>query len=222
VDPRQDVVFQSARAGDPRAFHSLLDDLGPPLVRFVTFLLNGDRDAAHDVVQDVFVRAWQALRSLQNAEHLRNWCYRVARCKTASWARRQGSRWRRLRHVCAQGDPPALARPESMTAEAVSEQPVLHQTLRRAVGLLPRVYLAPIQLHYLQGLDTAETARLLGLTVTTTKMRLRRARLHLKRVLLRHPVPRTRGTSGQRGVPRQREDPGPNGLLPSTRPKEPG
>lgn len=201
MDPRQEVVFQSARAGDPRAFRSLLDELGPPLVSFVSFLLNGDRDAAHDVVQDVFVRAWKALGSLENVDHLRNWCFRVARCKTASLARRQGSRWRRLREVCSLGDPPLLARAQAAHNEAVAEQPVLHRTLRRAVDLLPRVYLAPIQLHYMQGLDTAETARLLGLTVTTTKMRLRRARLHLKRVLLRHPTEEAR-------APRPRRAPG--------------
>jgi RNA polymerase sigma-70 factor (ECF subfamily) len=209
VDPRLEVVFQSARAGDPRAFRSLLDELGPPLVAFVTLLLNGDRDAAHDVAQDVFVRVWQEINHLQSAEHLRNWSYRVARCKTASLSRRQGSRWRLLRHVCSQGDPPALAKlgiaDADADADAVAEQPGLHRTLRRAVELLPHAYLGPIELHYMQGLDTAETARLLGLTVTTIKMRLRRARLHLKRVLLRHPAsgtwpPHLRGDA-KRGEP---------------------
>src|SRR5262245_47203134 len=103
VDPRQDVVFQSARAGDPRAFRSLIESLGPPLVRFVTCLMRGDRDAAHDIVQDVLVRAWQALPSVESAEHLRNWRYRVARCKSASAARRQGSRRRRLDHLATLG-----------------------------------------------------------------------------------------------------------------------
>jgi DNA-directed RNA polymerase specialized sigma24 family protein len=40
----------------------------------------------------------------------------------------------------------------------------------------------------MQGLDTAETARMLGLSLTTTKMRLRRAREHLKRFLLAGPT----------------------------------
>lgn len=217
--PRQDVVFQSARAGDPRAFRSLLDDLGPPMVRFVTFLMNGDRDAAHDVVQDVFVRAWQALPGLEGVEHLKNWCYRVARCKAASWSRRQGSRQRKMRQVCAQGDPPAFVRPEAADAETAPEQPALHRTLRRAVGLLPRVYLGPVQLYYMQGLDTAETARLLGLTVTTTKMRLRRARLHLKRVLLNEPGAPGTGDDPREG-PRRGDPPGGPPLPP--RPEAPG
>lgn len=197
MDPRQDVVFQCARAGDPRAFRSLVDALGPPLVRFVTCLMRGDRDAAHDIVQDVFVRAWQALPTVESAEHLRNWCFRVARCKSASLARRLGSRRRRLGHLATLGDAVDVARSEGAAAPEAEEPGPLHEALRTAVDRLPRVYLAPIQLHYLQGLGTAETARLLGLTVTTTKMRLRRARQHLKRFLLRpgaqHPRDLGRG-----------------------------
>ena len=185
MDPRQEVVFQSARAGDPRAFRSLIDHLGPPLVRFVTYLLRGDGDAAHDVVQDVFVRAWQALPTVESADHLRNWCYRVARCKSASMARRQGSRRRLLEHLATLGDAVEVARSEGAHAPAPPEAGPPYEELRAAMHRLPRVYLAPIQLHYLQGLDTVATAQLLGLTVTTTKMRLRRGRQHLKRFLTR-------------------------------------
>ena len=197
VDPRSNVVFLDARAGDPRAFRALIEALAPDLVRFTSFLLEGDRDGAQDVVQEVLIEAWKQLARLESAEHLRRWSYRVARCRAASWRRRHGLRWRRLQQLSTVDEgtdltPWRAQRPRS--AEHVRERTAVFRALRHALYRLPRDYGAPIQLHYLQGFGLRETAALLGVSLASVKMRLFRARARLRRTL--------GGASGPAALPR--------------------
>jgi RNA polymerase sigma-70 factor (ECF subfamily) len=171
VDPRSNVVFLDARAGDPRAFRALIEALAPDLVRFTSFLLEGDRDGAQDVVQEVLIEAWRQLARLESAEHLRRWSYRVARCRAASWKRRHGLRWRRLQQLSTVEDSAELTpwraqRPRS--AEHVRERTAEFRALRHALTACPATT-APIQLHYLQGFGLRETAALLGVSVASVK-----------------------------------------------------
>ncbi|MHC5011875.1 MAG: RNA polymerase sigma factor [Planctomycetota bacterium] len=219
MDPRLDEAVRCARSGDPRAFRTLADAFGPDLIRFLTFFLRGDVHAAHDVAQDVFLRAWDAMDEMTDARHLRRWCYRVARCKAVTWLRRRGPRglriesldvWRQDPEATApEGPPPArvdldaldegLERsvrgthapsdPWHVTPLPREGDDLLHR-LRDAMRRLPANYAGPVQLHYMQGYDTYETARLLGITRDTVKTRLYRARCFLRRELDREAARR--------------------------------
>jgi len=69
----------------------------------------------------------------------------------------------------------APARPD-----VVRERASTFEALRVALGRLPLRYGAPVQLYYLQGYSLRETARLLGTSASSVKMRLVRARLQLR------------------------------------------
>jgi RNA polymerase sigma-70 factor (ECF subfamily) len=189
VDPRQDrhqlaTVFEHARAGDARAFRTLIEALAPEIVRFVTSLLRGDVESAHDVAQDVFVRAWRALPTLHDADHFRRWAFRVARCKAISHLRGPGARLRQHARLPDDGEHGrALASREVGVPDAVKERPPVYAALRAALHRLPPDYGAAIELHYLRGYALRETADLLGVTLPAVKMRLVRARASLRRLL---------------------------------------
>jgi RNA polymerase sigma-70 factor (ECF subfamily) len=204
-------VFLDARAGDPRAFRALIGALAPDLIRFTTYLLKGDRDGAHDVAQDVFVAAWQQLGRLHDVEHLRRWCYRVARYRAGTWRRRLGACGRAPLQLSALPErltlAPLRAEPPAQP-DAVRERASTFAALQLALRRLPLRYGAPVQLHYLQGYDLRETARLLGTSHGSVKMRLVRARAHLRSTLAgmleprrppsaRPPGPALRSTSGE-------------------------
>ena len=189
MDPRFEEALRRARSGDPRAFRRLADHLGPELIRYLTSFLHGDVHAAHDVAQDVLVQAWHALESIEDAGHLRRWCFRVARCRAITWIRRRGPPGRPMesldvvRDDDTRRDLPATEHPAPCRPEAG-----LEGSLRRALRLLPAGYAAPLTLHYVQGCTTRETAELLGLNRTTVKMRLHRARAFLRREIQRDPA----------------------------------
>ncbi len=187
MDPRLEDAVRRARAGDPRAFRTLAEHLGPDLVRFVSFYLHGDVHAAHDVAQDTLVRAWDALAGIEDAAHLRRWCYKVARCKAVSWLRRRGPPGlARIEALEASGAPPARGLRDHDPPPDATEGETLRELVRRAVGRLPPQYAGAVHLHYVQGCTTRETADLLGLTRGGVKMRLLRARAFLRREIHRH------------------------------------
>lgn len=193
MDPRYEEAVRSARAGDPRAFRTVAEHLGPELVRFLTYFLHGDVHAANDVAQDTLIRAWGQLDTIQDARHLRRWCYRVARCKAVSWLRRRVPPGRHMESIDFVrddgGGAPELPGPPTPPPRECDD---LVSALRRAITRLPMNYAGPVHLHYVQGCSTRETADLLGLKRTTVKMRLYRARAFLRREIHRDQQKRGR------------------------------
>jgi RNA polymerase sigma-70 factor, ECF subfamily len=67
-----------------------------PLVGFVLPLVNGDLQAAEDVVQETMLRGWQHAAEL-NPEHARSWLHTVARnIAISSYHRRRQARPREV------------------------------------------------------------------------------------------------------------------------------
>lgn len=184
-----DALVECARTGDAQAFKVVTERLSPQLMRFVSSYLHGDVHTAHDVVQDTFVTAWGKLGEIRDGGHLKPWLYKVARYKAISFLRRRGPRGTPMDSIdkakanggefAQQTDPP----PERRAIHAEPLDPWLPY-LREAVAKLPTAYIAVVRLHYLLCHTTTETAHLLGLSRTTVKMRLYRARKMLKRLIL--------------------------------------
>lgn len=184
MDPRYDEAVRRARLGDPRAFRAVAEHIGPELVRYLTWFLHGDVHAAHDVAQDTLLRAWHVLATLNDGRHLRRWCYHVARCKAVTWLRRRHPRGRTVQSLdCMHRDDAQDLPPLAVVPEPLPPTDDLKDSLRRALRRLPPHYAAALNLHYVQGCTTRETARLLGVNRTAVKMRLHRARAFLRRAI---------------------------------------
>ena len=188
MDPRLDESVRRARAGDPRAFRTLADILGPDLIRFLTILLNGDDHAAHDVAQEVFLCAWDARERFQSGEHFRRWSYRVARCRAVSWIRARRPPGRTVESLDQEGAE-GQRRADVYTQDPVGDRDGAHHALHAALRRLPPLYAGPVHLFYVQGFGTHEAAALLGLTPSALKMRLHRARALLRRDMHHHALP---------------------------------
>lgn len=183
MDPRLETAVRRARLGDPRAFRELTEIIGPDLVRFLTFFLNGDGHAAHDVAQETILRAWDAMPTVRDGQHLRRWCYKVARYRAISRFRKRtpkdvGVGSVSVKYEDGRENPrPAPPSPEPPNPAG------LRIAVQRAVRNLPATYVGPVHLHYVQGCSTRETAELLGITQSAVKMRLFRARRILRKDL---------------------------------------
>lgn len=150
---------------DQALFDRVYETYGPALYRFCLLQMKNPADA-EDVLQDVFVKRLYQAPKFKSPEHERSWLYQVALnlCR---------DEWRRSRRSEL---PLAAAAGVSLPPEELS--------LLDQVSNLPEKQRTVLHLHYYQGYNLQEIARLLGVTVPTVKMRLKRGREALRKDLL--------------------------------------
>lgn len=133
----------------------------------------GDRDEAHEVVQEAFVRAWDHRRRLARVDHPEAWVRTVAH-------RQAISRWRRRgRAERATQDPD---RSTSVAVTSAGPGPE-HVALVEAMRHLPAAQREALVLHHVYDLPVAQVARETGAAEGTIKARLSRGRAALAALL---------------------------------------
>lgn len=75
--PLDQTLIERWLGGDERAASQLVGRHAAGLARYVASL--GERDAAEEVVQDTFVRAFSSLESFRGESSLRTWLFTIAR-----------------------------------------------------------------------------------------------------------------------------------------------
>ena len=167
------------------AFAALVSRHGPMVARVCRGLL-GDRHAADDAAQAVFVVLLRKARSVRDPDRLAPWLHGVA-LRTARAARAQAARRRRLLGPPDHPDPEAtMIDPNQPSPEAAALARERAEILHAAVARLPHRYRDAVILCDLQGLTHAEAAAHLGCPVGTVSARLTRARSQLRTRLARH------------------------------------
>jgi len=147
---------------DTTTFHSLYQAHAADVFRFARFL-TGSTDAAEDIVSETFLRAWTGRDTVRVAT-AKAYLLAIAR----NLARDQ---WRRTRRWPGT---PVPDRPVDANAESALE---LTRTVE-ALQSLPVAYRDPLSLAA-SGLSYDEVGRVLGLPISTVKIRVHRARLML-------------------------------------------
>ncbi|HVR78190.1 MAG TPA: RNA polymerase sigma factor [Acidimicrobiia bacterium] len=173
----QDLI-RKAKRGDVEAFEELVRIHQQIAVR-VAFLVVGDRDAADDVAQEAFVKAYHALSRFRQESPFRPWLLRIVRNEALNQRRRHGRQERlslRLANDPVSGG--AAPSPETTVIIGADRQAVLD-----AVNALPTRYRQVVAHRYLLGLSEAETAAALGIPAGTVKSRTARALARLERAL---------------------------------------
>jgi len=168
VDPN-DVA--RAREGDTRAFERLYRAHLPRVFNLARRMMGPDE--AHEVTQDVFVRAWQKLGTFRGESAFGTWLHRVAInviLERRAWLGTQRGRFDR----------------EEGVLEAVPTRPAgtdVGLDFETAIEHLPEGARQIFVLHDVEGYKHEEIATLLGVTSGTTKAQLHRARMILRQYL---------------------------------------
>lgn len=147
----------------------LWQEFAAPLRSFLRARTKSSADA-EDLLQEVFVRVQKRLPTLHDTSKIQGWVYRIARNVVIDHYRT------RREHMPVDVDLEA--------EDPVGESEVdLRPALRRFMAELPAHYREPLVRHEYQGESLEEVARALGLSLTATKSRVRRARLMLREML---------------------------------------
>ncbi len=162
------------RLGEPGAFAELVRELERPLLYYAAKLL-ADEDAAFDVLQDVWLTAFRAIRRLEHPRTVRSWLYRITHDRAIDRIRHDRSRDRAER-VRAESVPEEVGEEPSFDAEAA-------RTLHRALDRIDLKHREVLVLHFLDDLSIADIAAVIGEPAGTVKSRIHYAKKALKGVL---------------------------------------
>jgi RNA polymerase sigma-70 factor, ECF subfamily len=174
-----DTTLRRALAGDPGAFAAIVHE-NQSMIFSLAYHFLRDTGLAEEIAQDVFLKLYRDLATIQSASHLQAWLRRstLNRCIDQSRSRA----YRSETHLDALTEPKGLD---------PTTDPIAGKLLRRQVAALPETQRAVVLLRYQEGLEPNEIADTLCLPLNTVKSRLQRAlqilRARLER-MQRQPV----------------------------------
>src|SRR5579862_2884240 len=141
MDPQEELErVRRSQSGDRTAF----EDLIRAHARLVWSSVYGwVRDPAwtEDLVQEIFLKAWEAIRDLKQPEAFRGWLLTIARRLAWKQAERAGG---------SEGWPESQ---EPAAPVDVSDPEEARDQVQRALARLPERYRVPVTLHFLSGME---------------------------------------------------------------------
>lgn len=171
-------IVRKITGGDIDAFGTLVERYEPKLSRYAKRFLF-DREDIQDLLQEVFVKAYQNIRSFDLSRRFSPWIYRIAHNEFVNALKR------RERMPFTFFDPdllfPHLAAPE--TADDLALHNELRTLLDTHLSALDAKYREPLVLFYFEELDYQEIADVLKIPPATVGVRLRRGKALLRSMM---------------------------------------
>ena len=151
---------------DKDTFARQVTDLQGSLYRVAASYLHGESDRL-DAVSEAITRAWEKRHTLRDERLFRTWITRILIRECVNIQRRQ------KRSVPVDVLPEAESEPEDERIAA----------LREALAQLPQRQRTMTVLHYMEGYDVREVARIMGTTKNAVCAGLSRARTRLRALM---------------------------------------
>ena len=182
----QELVLR-AKQGDDEAFAQLMRD-NEKRIYNLTLRMTGNPEDAMDLAQDTFLNAWKGLKFFKGDSAFSTWLYRLASNACIDFLRRQKRRQDisvplgtdseedgRLPDV-----PDDRFRPDTRL-----EQQELRRAVEEGLQQLSDEHRQVLVMREVNGLSYQEIADILDLEAGTVKSRIARARLSLRKILLK-------------------------------------
>jgi RNA polymerase sigma-70 factor (ECF subfamily) len=161
-------LVRAAGSGDARAFEALYRKYSRRIYAVVWRLAGGNAARAEDLVQEAFLRAWQALPQFRFQSAFATWLHRLA-VNTALMELRS-----RRGGLDLETDDSALEWQAS--GDSAGQRTRERLDLERAIATLPVRARAVLVLYDIEGWKHEEIAEELGMAVGSSKAQLHRAR----------------------------------------------
>jgi RNA polymerase sigma factor (sigma-70 family) len=188
------ILAKKAINGDHKAFEVLVQCYSPMLLAFILHIVN-DYDFACDISQEVFIRLYIMLPSINTDKVLKPWLFRVAhnlcidefRSKrsqttlTFSQYRMPEDRYKSEENIADLLD-------TSPTLDQLVAQSHLQTILQKAIEALPMKYKVIAVLRYTTNMRFAEVGQVLDMPASTVKTYFNRAKLCLRKELKKENI----------------------------------
>ena len=161
---------------EPAAFGLLVEKYKSGIYALAYAKLGNFHDA-EDITQEVFLKAYQKLRTLRRGDNFHAWLYAITSNLCKNFLRSQSRQ--PDRELIANQAP----KNNADSSMAAYHKASLYEPLYDALEELPEIHRQVLTLYYLGGMSSLEIAQFLGMSESTINMRLSRARDRVRHVI---------------------------------------
>ncbi|TND07841.1 MAG: RNA polymerase, sigma-24 subunit, ECF subfamily [Bacteroidetes bacterium] len=153
--------------GDQKAFEHVFRAYYQPLSRYASGLL-GDRDAAEEVVQQLFCRLWEKRENFQVSGSLKSYLFRAVHNAVMNEIKHE-----KVKQAYMQNQ--VHDRPQQEQPGSALQAKELEGKIQAAIGELPEHCRHVFRLSRFEGLSYREIAEVLGISVKTVENQMGKA-----------------------------------------------
>ena len=171
-------LIQRTLAGDQSAFNALVQKYQKPVHAYVWRKI-GDYHIAEEITQDIFLRAYQKLNTLNNQDSFAGWLYVIAARHCFAWFKKKRIPMKSLDAMPTE-ELEDLAYTQYHThqqEESIGERQ--REVVNNLLQKLPVSERTTVTLHYFDNKSCEDISETLGISTNTVKSRLHRARKRL-------------------------------------------
>lgn len=183
-DPDQDLVTR-AQQGDTRAFDALILKYGDKLYGLV-YNMTSHKEDTHDLLQEIFARAYQSLGKFRGSSTFYTWIYQIATNLTLNFLKK-----RKRRSGLSLDNPESAIQQDPAMVDTTNESNPEKRTnlnelqikLNEAMRKLSDPHRMVVTMFDIQGMSHADIAKVLKTSEGTIRSRLHYAHLQLQAAL---------------------------------------
>ena len=161
---------------DRKATAEFVDTYTDAVYAFIRRRLSPRLDLVEDLVQEVFIAAWENLNSFRGASPLRAWLLGIARHKVEDYYRRRLQSAQPLEPATAEELPA-----EDLDMEGIADRERTERRARQVLEELPERYRVALQWRYWEKRSTRQMAKAVGRSEKAIERLLARAREQFRR-----------------------------------------
>lgn len=171
-------LAQQAGKGDRFAFEQIYRKHHRKVYSLCLRILK-EPETAEDITQELFIQVYKKIHTFKGEAKFSTWLHKTTVNQALMYIRKTKNREK----VGAKEDTLEF---EANRKTCVKPAKILEQIdLERAIAQLPKGYFKVFILHDIEGWDHNEVAEMLGISTGTSKSQLHKARLKLKRLVLK-------------------------------------
>ena len=169
------ILVERAQAGDTRAFDDLVRKYTPKLYGLV-YNMTSNRDDTADLLQEIFAKAYRALKRFQGKSSFYTWIYSISVNMTLNFLKKRGRYSKVSMDDVDSGilNDPTFIEITTANRDTVREVNIneLQKRLNDALMKLSEDHRTVVTMYDVQGLQHNEIAKILGVSEGTVRSRL--------------------------------------------------
>lgn len=179
---KDEDIIRLVLKGDSQMYSVLIDRYSGKVCS-TAYSYTHNQEEARDLVQEIFIKVYNSLRSFKSDARFSTWLYRISVNCCIDWTRKNKSKNSMIALGYEDNDILDHIAGDTDTPEELILRQEHQEAVRKAVSDLPEIYKTVLILYYFEDLHIQEISSILDCPKKTIETRLYRAKSILKSML---------------------------------------